>query len=79
MNPFSQVLSRQFQSSYGFPSSGEAGAAVLLLQILRDGYTTGYSANDNAARYVLDSLAQYAPNALIDYLKISLNRLAQNW
>lgn len=56
MNPYLHVLIDFF----GDPTSktGNASAAVVLLRVMADNYTTGFSGNPY--RYVLDQLAPYA-------------------
>lgn len=74
MNPFVFVLNQFF----GHPTSttGNASAAVVLLRVMADAYTSGFSGNPY--RYVLDQVEPYASGTEFGkWLAATLNTKAE--
>jgi hypothetical protein len=84
MNPFSTVLNTFTISPAlggGYHWQGTSGAMCLLMQVMRDSYSTGFVPGDDtaksAAKYVLEQLRPYERNELIDALRQHLQRMLQ--
>jgi len=74
MNPYVYILNDFFP--HPTSTTGHASAAVVLLRVMADAYTSGFSGNPY--RYVLDQLAPYANGTDFGkWLAMTLNASAQ--